>query len=167
MKKQIHILEGLMIITIIVIAFLLLIKFIYTINHEQLDTSYMWNIDFNNLQIIEGSQKGELTLDNNKINLDVTLKKEEEFFSFTIDTSNNGSLDAQIKDINLKIDNPTNILTYSISYLNQEPINTDDILKSQETKTILVRISYPKQKDKIYDSLNLKLSLDISYTAIY
>ncbi|HIS17093.1 MAG TPA: hypothetical protein IAC02_00580, partial [Candidatus Coprovivens excrementavium] len=56
---------------------------------------------------------------------------------------------------------------YSISYLNQEPINTGDILKSQETKTILVRISYPKQKDKIYDSLNLKLSLDISYTAIY
>lgn len=167
MKKQIHILEGLIIIIILIIALLMSIKFIYNIKHETLDTSYMWNIEFNNLKIIEGSEEGNLSLKDNQINLEANLKKEGEYISFTIDITNHGSLDAKINDINLKVDNPTNILTYSISYINKEPINIDDILLGKETKTILITIKYPKQPKKIYDPLNLKLALNISYTAIY
>ena len=167
MKKQIHILEGLIIIIILIIALLMSIKFIYNIKHETLDTSYMWNIEFNNLKIIEGSEEGNLSLKDNQINLEANLKKEGEYISFTIDITNHGSLDAKINDINLKVDNPTNILTYSISYINKEPINIDDILLGKETKTILITIKYPKQPKKIYDPLNLKLALNISYKAIY
>ena len=167
MKKQIHILEGLIIIIILIIALLMSIKFIYNIKHETLDTSYMWNIEFNNLKIIEGSEEGNLSLKDNQINLEANLKNEGEYISFTIDITNHGSLDAKINDINLKVDNPTNILTYSISYINKEPINIDDILLGKETKTILITIKYPKQPKKIYDPLNLKLAINISYTAIY
>lgn len=167
MRKQIHILEGIIILIVIIISFFFLIKFIYTINHENLDTSYMWNINFANLKINDGSAEGDLNLIDNKINLDITLQKDSEYFSFTIDIVNDGSLDAQIESINLNVENPANILAYSITYSNQEPLNVGDILKSNSSKTILINISYPPQKNKIYDSLNLKLALDISYTAIY
>lgn len=167
MKKQIHILEGIIILTIILIAVLLLISFLYHIKHEQMDTTYMWNINFNNLKVTEGSNKGNISLENNNIKLDVLLKKEGEFYEFTLDIENSGTLDAKLEEINLKHNNPKNILKYNITYLDGTPIKKDDILESNSTKTIKLRITYPKLKNKIYDALELKLSLEIKYTAIY
>lgn len=167
MKKQLHILEGIMILILILIAILLTIKFIYHINHEPMDTTYMWNITFTNLQVKEESQKGDINLEDNLLTVDVTLKEEGQFYEFTIDTENKGTLDAKIEDIVLEVNNPQNILAYTLTYEDNSPIQKDDILPSNTTKTLKIRISYPKQKDKIYDALNLKLSLNIKYTALY
>lgn len=167
MKKQIHILQGFIILLTIIISILLLIKFIYEIKHEFIDTTYMWNINLKNIKVKDGSQKGTISLKDNILNLDVTLNKEEEYYEFTFDTCNEGTLDAKIKDIQLIVDNPQNILKYSLSYEDQTPINKGDILYSKESNTILIKITYPKQTNKIYDKLNLKLSLYIEYTALY
>lgn len=167
MKKQLHILEGLMILILVLIAILLTIKFMYHINHEPMDTTYMWNITFTNLQVTKESQQGTINLEDNLLTLDVTLKEEGEFYEFTLDTCNNGTLDAKIEEIFLNITNPQNILTYTLTYEDGSLIQKGDILSSNETKTLKIRISYPKQKEKIYDSLNLKLSLNIKYTALY
>lgn len=167
MKKQIHILEGLLILIVILLLGLLTIKFIYHIRHEEVDTSYMWNINFTNLTVSEGSKKGTINLDNNSINLDVTLSKENEFYEFTIDINNTGSLDAEITKLLIDIDNPDNILEYTITYLNGLSIDEGDTLLSNETKTIKIRIEYPHQNSKIYKALNLKLSLNIEYSPIY
>ena len=167
MKKQIHILEGLLILIIILLLGLLTIKFIYHIRHEEVDTSYMWNINFTNLTVSEGSKKGTINLDNNSINLDVTLSKENEFYEFTIDINNTGSLDAEITKLLIDVDNPDNILEYTVTYLNGLSIDEGDTLLSNETKTLKIRIEYPHQKSKIYKTLNLKLSLNIEYSPIY
>lgn len=167
MKKQIHILEGLMILIVILIAGLLSIKFIYHINNEKMDTTYMWNINFNNLQVTNGSKKGEIELKDNTLNLNVTLEKETEFYEFTLDIENNGTLDAKLTELNLNVDNPKNVLTYKLTYQDGKEIKKEDILKSNTKETIIVRIDYPKQKNKIYESLSLSLSLNIQYTAIY
>mgnify|MGYP006916022877 CR=1 FL=1 len=167
MKKQIHILEGILILTFIVIASLLSVIFIYKINHEKVETDYMWNIEFSNLNISEGSQKGTLTLNDNIINLDVSLKDDSEFFEFTIDVTNNGSLKAKIDEININEEKDNEILKYTISYLDDTPLKEGDILNSHTKKTIKIKIYYPKQKDKIYEKLNLKLTFNINYVAIY
>lgn len=167
MKKQIHILEGLMILIIILIAGLLSIKFIYHINHEKVDTAYMWNINFNNLQVTEGSKEGKINLSNNTLTLDVTLEKETEYYEFTLDIENKGTLNAQLKNINLAIDNPKNILTYQLNYLDGSTPKINDIINSNTIQTIIVRIEYPKQTNKIYEALNLSLSLSMEYTAVY
>lgn len=166
MKKQIHILEGFIILTIILIATLLVIKFIYNINQEELDTSYMWNINFTNLKTTEGSEKGNLTMKDNTLNLDLTFTKEESFYEFSFDIENKGTLDAQLTEANIKINNPKNILTSKIVYLNNEEIKVGDIIPSNAKKTIIVRIEYPKQKDKIHEELTLNLSLNFTYKAI-
>ncbi|MBQ4031479.1 MAG: hypothetical protein II625_06965 [Bacilli bacterium] len=167
MKKQLHILEGLIILIIILLLGLLTIKFIYHIKHENVDTSYIWNINFSNLVVTEGSKEGHISLNNNSIDLDVTLSKEKEFYEFLIDVNNTGTLAAEITDLSINVENPDNILKYTVTYENGISIDKGDKLESNETKTIKVRIEYPTQKSKVYKSLNLKLSLNIEYSPIY
>lgn len=166
MKKQIHILEGLLILTIILLLGLLIIKFIYNIRHEKVDTSYMWNINFSNLVVKEGSKEGKISLKNNEINLDVTLDKPNDYYEFTIDVNNKGSLDAEITEFNLNANNPENILKYNATYLNDVSIDKGDLLKSNESRTIKVRVEYPENNNSTKSS-TLNLSLFIEYSSIY
>jgi hypothetical protein len=167
MKKQIHILEGLLILIVILLLGLLTIKFIYHIKHEDVDRSYMWNINFANLVVTEGSKEGKINLKNNNISLDVTLDKENDFYEFIIDIENKGTLDAKLTNYKIDVQNPEKILKYKITYLNDVSIDQGDVLESNSNKTIKVRVEYPKQKNKVYKSLNLKLTLNIEYSPIY
>ena len=163
MKKQIHIQKGLLILTAIFICSLFLVMFVYRITHEKVDTSYMWNIKLTNLKVKEGSEKADLSLKDNKVNLNLTLKEEKDFYEFYFDIENNGTLDALLKEMDFKVDNPKNIITYKISYLNDQPIKEGDILNNKSTQTIKVRIDYPEQEKKIYEELNIKISLSLKY----
>lgn len=167
MKKQIHILEGIMILTTILISGLLVIKFIYHINHEKMDTTYMWNIKLTNLHVKEGSKEGIISLDNNLLNLKLVLEEENEFYEFTLDIVNEGTLSSELDNINLNVENEQGILTYDIKYIDQTELKKGDIIKSNETKTIKIRIDYPKQEEKIYESLKLNMSLELKYKALY
>ncbi len=163
MKKQLHILKGQLILVSILLFSLLLVSFIYKILHEQVDTTYMWNINLTNLKVKEGSKQGNISLQDNKVTLDLTLKEENEFYEFSFDIENKGTLDAILEDYNLSIDNQKNILTYNINYLDGTNITKGDILSNDSTKTIKVRIDYPKQEKKIYDELTIKISLSLTY----
>lgn len=167
MKKLIHILQGIMILIVILVAGLLAIKFIYEIRHEEMDTKYMWDISLNNLNVKEGSKEAEISIIDNILNLDVVLESEEEFYEFTFDIENKGTLDAELKNFNSVVQNPKGILTFEISYINNEKIKKGDVISSNSKDTVLVKIKYPKQKKKVYEALELKLSLTLEYTAIY
>lgn len=167
MSKQLHIIEGFIILIIIFIACLIIIPFIYNIKHEKVDESYMFDINFNNLQIKEGSKEADISLVDNVVNLDVILEKEEDFYEFHLDIANTGTLDAKLISITSDIDNPKGILTYKLTYLDDTEIKLNDIISSKETKTIKVRIEYPKQENKVYEKLELKLSLLLEYQAVY
>jgi hypothetical protein len=164
MKKQLHILEGIIILIVILLAGLATIKFIYDIRHEKVDTSYMFNINFENLNVNENSKAGNISFDNNNLNLDVTLENPNDFYEFTLDINNKGTLDAKIANIDLKVDNPKEILKYRLTYLNDTNIEVGDILKSNEVKTIKIHIEYPETNTKIYDALTLKLNLLIEFS---
>lgn len=166
MKKQIHILEGLMILIIVFISFLLLSYFIYHINHEKIDTSYMWNITFNNLQIEDGS-KGNITYTDETLNLEVTLNEFNEYSRFTIDIENNGTIDAILDDYILEVINTKEILKYNVTYANGEEIKENDYLPSNSKRTVLINIYYPELSEKIYPVLELSLSLNMHYIAKY
>lgn len=163
MKKQLHILKGHLILTVILISALLLVSFIYKILHEKVDTTYMWNINLTNLKIKEGSKEGNISLKDNKVVLDLTLKEEKEFYEFSFDIENTGTLDAILDEYNLSVDNQKNILTYNITYLDGSNISKGDILNNKSTKTIKIRIDYPKQEKKIYEELSIKISLSLKY----
>lgn len=167
MKKQLHILEGFLILTLILLLGLSVIRFIYNIKHEKIDTTTMWNIEFLNLKVKEGSKEGIINLKNNTIDLDVSLEKPNEFYEFSIDVQNKGSLDAKITNYKINVDNPKDILKYRVTYLNDVSIDIGDTLKSNESRTIKIRVEYPIDSPKTKESLHLKLSLKIEYSSIY
>lgn len=166
MKKQLHILEGIIILIIIFIFSLLTVKFIYHIRHEKIDTTYMFNINFDNLEVSENSKEGSIEFENNNLNLDVTLENPGDFYEFTLDINNEGTLDTKISNIKLEVENPDDVLRYRLSYANDTNIEVGDILESGEKKTIKIHIVYPEMDEKIYDALSLKLSLLIDFTTL-
>ncbi len=166
MKKQIHILEGMIILTVIFIFSLLTINFIHTIREQKFDSSYMWNINFTNLEVTKGSEDGTISLNDNAISLQVQFDKETEFYEFTLDVVNNGTLDAKIGEINLDVKNDKKILDYSLTYLDDKIIQKDDLLKAGEKKKIKVRIYYPVQKEKVYEALDLELMFNLNYISV-
>ena len=91
------------------------------------------------------------------------MKDEKDFYEFSFDIENNGTLDAVLDEYIINVDNKKNILTYNISYINDKPILKGDVLNNKSTQTIKVRIDYPKQEKKVYDKLNIKISLMLKY----
>lgn len=167
MKKQIHILQGIIILTFIFIAFLFFVEFIYNIRHEKMDTSYMLNINLVNPRTKEESQKGDFNIDNKQLSLNVTLQNENDFYELLLDIENTGTLSAKLEKIDFKVDNEKNVLKYYLLYEDGREIKEGDIIKSNSTITIKVRIEYPKQQEKIYEALKLSLNLNLNYLAIY
>ncbi|MGN1372284.1 MAG: hypothetical protein ACI4XM_08430 [Candidatus Coprovivens sp.] len=168
MKKQLHILKGLFILTTIIIASLLLIKFIYQINNEKLDTKYLWDISFTNLKVKEGSTtKGKTSIDKNNLTIEAELSNELEYYEITIDIENKGTLKAQLDDIELSIDNEQNILKHQITYVDDTPIKKGDYIEPKSNKTIKIRVEYPHPQEKIYESLKIKINLNMKYIAFY
>lgn len=161
MNKVLKYLESFTIILVIILTILLFVIFNKHIKSENIDTSYMWNIKFDNLSVTKGSIDTDINLEDNNLNLDITLK-EGEFLEFTLDIINDGNLDAIVNNINFNVENKDNVIKYSLSYLDGNTINEGDILKSHNKNTIKVRLEYPNN-NKVKEESNLKLSLNIDY----
>ena len=167
MKKIMNIIVIILIIAIVVVACILLGKFINKIRHEKLDTSYMWNVRYQNMKILDGSNDGKTKESKDGIELEVTLKEPKEFYEATFEIENYGSLDAYISKINKNITSTDNILTCKITYLDGKEIKKGDKIKSNSKQTIKIRIDYPEQKEKIYKELKLNVQFSLQFKASY
>lgn len=167
MKKSLYIIQNVFILTLILVVILGFIIFIYKVIHEKVDTSYLWNIQFSDLKVKEGSQKNKSDHKENTTDLEVTLKKEGEFYEAIMDIVNKGNLNAKIVKLKKNVTSTNDILKAQITYDDGKEIKKGDILKSGETKKVKIRIDYPQQKEKIYDELTLNFSLEINYKPVY
>lgn len=165
MNRLLLILQNVIILILITMFVLILSLFIIKIKNQKLDTSYMWNIKYSNLNVTDGSKEADLVLDDNELALELTLENELEFYELTIDIENSGTLDAKISEINLNIENDKNIIKSSLTYDDNTEIKIGDEIKSNGKRTIKLRIEYPKQEEKIYEALTLKLSLNIKLSS--
>lgn len=165
MNRLLLILQNVIILILITMFVLILSLFIIKIKNQKLDTSYIWNIKYSNLNVTDGSKEADLALDDNELALELTLENELEFYELTIDIENSGTLDAKISEINLNIENDKNIIKSSLTYDDNTEIKIGDEIKSNGKRTIKLRIEYPKQEEKIYEALTLKLSLNIKLSS--
>lgn len=131
-----------------------------------------WNIHFDNIKVKEGSIKPIVgaTIDETKtgINYVINLKQPGDYYEFTVDIENEGSMDAKIYDIISDELTATQkrYLEYKISYIDGTVPKKDEVLNDKTTKKLLVQIKF---KDDItaadlpkdYQDLNL------SYQIIY
>ena len=131
-----------------------------------------WNIHFENLNVKEGSVTASTpaTIDSNNTSISyaITLSRPKEYYEFTVDVKNDGTLPGKVSISTLSgLDTTSSkIIDYSITYTNGNPVNVGDILNAGAKKTIRVRVFY---KDDISESdfPSTDLNLNLTYTLQY
>ena len=121
-----------------------------------------WDIHFENIQVMNGSTSLSLwdeaayvdPLNVTTVNYLVTLNAPGDYYEFTVDAKNSGSIDGVIDSISSKINNIEIVtlpeyLEYSVTYDNGNPIEVGKVLEAGEKDIYRIKVKY---KDSINSS---------------
>ena len=132
-----------------------------------------WDVHFENLVTTTGSvtPTQAAVIDSGKTNItyEIPLELPGDFYEFTVDVVNDGSIDAMIENVVKTPELTTEqakYLKYEITYQNGESIATKQLLAKETTMPIKVRIEYRKDisnSDFPTASTTLDLSLTLEY----
>ena len=109
-----------------------------------------WDVHFDNIVVKDGSIEAVKipTIENETaINFEVTLDLPGDFYEFTVDVVNSGTINAMIENIEKTADltpQQSKYLNYIIQYENGEEITTKQIVNSNESIKLKVRVEYKK-----------------------
>ena len=153
-----------------------------TINGTSKIPANSWNIYFDNIQITSGSvelssgDSAPVINPSNLTNIDyiISLKEPGDFYEFTVDVINDGTIDAMIGTISNKMNgteisstNPLpSYLNYSITYEDNFSIEEKHLLAANSTETYKVRLEYRTDIDPS-DLPNSGATLPLSYSVNY
>ena len=127
-----------------------------TINGTSKIKGNTWDIHFANLNVTEGSVSigtgdvaAAIQSSTTDITYTVTLNEPGDFYEFTVDAVNAGSIDGMIESVTSKLNNApiTTLpayLDYSVSYSDGVEILPNQYLKAGESETYKVRIEFKK-----------------------
>lgn len=112
--------------------------------------SNTWNVYWDNIKVMDGSVEAEQpVIEANKTSLSfsIHLSKPGDFYEFTFDAVNDGSIDAMIDSINYEIleGDPYYVASFvsvSYSYDDGIPIEEKQLLKSNSSEKARVRVKY-------------------------
>ena len=131
-----------------------------------------WNIYWDNIQVTTGSVTGDQvtqapTIDSNltTVSFHVRLKEPGEFYEFTVDAVNAGTIDAMIETITKTTNIPT-YLNYKVTYDSGAPIAVKQLLSANSTEKYKVRVEFRTDinpEDLPSSPQSLDLSLEVEY----
>ena len=129
-----------------------------------------WNVHFSNIQVNPYSVEiNPVITDNNKVNFSADLTTPGEFYKFTVDIVNEGSIDAMIESVaktpELSVEQKK-YLRYEVEYVDGTSINDAQLLKSGETKTISVLFSY-RNDIPVSDLPSTETDFDLEIVLVY
>ena len=127
-----------------------------TINGTSKIKGNTWDIHFDNLVVSTGSV--ELSTDDvaaaigsntTEVSYTVTLNQPGDYYEFTVDAVNAGSIDGMVESVTSKLNDAVittlpAYLDYSVSYSDGVTISPNQYLKAGETETYKVRIEFKK-----------------------
>ena len=137
--------------------------------------SNTWDVYWDNVQVTTGSVTGDQvtqapTIDTNKttVSFHVRLSQPGDYYEFTVDAVNDGSIDAMIDTINKTINNSTTVpeyLNYTVTYDDDIEITSNQLLASGDLETYKVRVEYrtdieTSQLPDTAQTLNLKFGIE-------
>ena len=100
-----------------------------------------WNIHFENLNVKDGSVTATTpaTIDSNNVDITyaITLSRPKEYYEFTVDVKNDGTLPGKVSISELSgLDTTSSkIIDYSVTYTNGRTVAIGDILNAGAKKT--------------------------------
>ncbi len=132
-----------------------------------------WDIHFANVQVASGSVEATTPAtinpqDNTKVNYAIKLNIPGDYYEFTVDIVNAGTLPGEISLVTVSGVDPNyaDIIIYSVNYINGVPVMEGDIINDGATKTIKVKIYFEPDidsEDLPTDNFILNLALEINY----
>ena len=145
----------------IILLLILIIGLGYAILQENLNitgasslNNPTWDIHWENVQVKTGSVTGTNVVTAPTINgakttvtYSIILSTPGDYYEFTVDAVNSGTIDGMIESITSKLNGATittlpNYLEYTISYADDVPLASNQLLASGTTETYKVRIKY-------------------------
>ena len=109
-----------------------------------------WDIHFDNIKVTNGSVEAvklPSIEDSTTVGFEVALNLPGDFYEFTVDVVNSGTINAMIENIEKTTDltqQQSKYLNYIIQYENGEEITTKQIVNSNESIKLKVRVEYKK-----------------------
>jgi hypothetical protein len=171
--------------TYFILFSLLLIGVVYAILQANLQINgtakiqaNTWDIHFDNIQVNAnsvpigtGDSAATIDLENNcKVDFEVTLSIPGDFYEFTIDVVNAGTIDGMIGELNktLKVNNEVvsetpNYLNYSVTYSDGMEIQANHKLEAGVTETYKVRLEFKTDIEELPEATTITTSLEPQY----
>ena len=171
--------------TYFILFSLLLIGVVYAILQANLQINgtakiqaNTWNIHFDNIQVNEnsvsiGENDIQATIDpenNCKVDFEVTLSIPGDFYEFTIDVVNAGTIDGMIGELTqtLKVNNETvsevpDYLNYSVTYVDGTDVEENHIIIAGYAKKIRVRLEFKTDIEELPEAATISTSLEPQY----
>ena len=129
-----------------------------------------WNVHFENINVASGSVSAPTPTIQNGTNVTytVTLNMPGDFYEFTVDAKNGGSIDAMIGSISNTglTDEQKKYMEYSATYSDSVNIEEKQELKANTKETIKVRVKFRKDIDASAlptEVKTLNLTLNMNY----
>ena len=132
-----------------------------------------WNIHFENIEIkngsVEATQVPTVTDSSNlEITYSVNLNLPGEFYEFTVDVVNSGSIDAMVNNVSINelSAEQKRYVSYDVTYSDGTKINKNDLLKAGRAAKLRVRVAYRNDitaDDLLSDDSTVDLSLSVEY----
>ena len=128
-----------------------------------------WDVHFDNIVVNEnsvsiGSGDSAATIDpenNCKVDFEVTLSIPGDFYEFTVDVVNAGTIDGMIQTYT--IPNVPDYLDYAITYVDGMSLAQNQLLSSGETETYKVRLEFKNDLDELPEAETLSTSFEVVY----
>ena len=133
-----------------------------------------WDIHFENVQVKSGSVTAPtptIDTDQTTVSYSVTLNTPGDYFEFTVDAVNAGTIDGMVDVVLNKLNNVviTSLpayLEYSATYEDGIPIETNQLLKHGQYERFKVRVAYKSDITKT-DLPSTEQTINLSFTVTY
>ena len=135
--------------------------------------SVIW--DSESIEVTSGSTSSTLPIvdsEKTSVSYAANLAKPGDFYEFTIDAVNNGTIDSMLSvnsllpivynELDEEVDLPEGLI-YTIKYADGGNIKKNHLIKAGEREKYRVRIEYDKNVDEVIDEQHLRIETEIPY----
>lgn len=136
-----------------------------------------WDIHWENVQITSGSVStsaaNKATIDSSKttVNYNIALAKPGDFYEFTVDAVNDGTIDGMVSTVTSKLNGTTittlpEYLQYEVKYADGLAVHENHLLESGATETYRVRVAFKRDIDASQLPSSAQ-TLNLSFSVVY
>ena len=170
-KTQIYLMIILIVAILIGIGYAILTSNLNILGNTTINKA-SWDIHLENLSVTDGSiaatTPAAIDSNNTTVNFTVKLTQPGDYYEFTVDEANDGTIDGMVSSI-VKTgltESQAKYLDYTVNYSDGTAVSEKQLLAANQKETIKVRVAFKKDltaADLPTSDTTLNLNLSLSY----